>query len=150
MADLEKVIIGLEHCRGIGDGHCYEDDCPYYQSGCEPELKDEALELLKAHEPGWISVKDRLPAETHSLFWPWRDSAKWNNAMWKEQSDKVIVAILFKDGTRTVRTGETHDGKWHTDVSRTLEQVVTHWMPLPEPPKEGGGEDMKGVKTDEK
>ena len=85
---------------------------------------------------GWISVKDRLPVETHSLFWPWRDSAKWDKAMWKEQSDKVIVAILFKDGTRIVRTGETHDGKWNTDVSMTLEPVVTHWMPFPEPPKE--------------
>ena len=84
----------------------------------------------------WISVKDRLPAETHSLFWPWRDSAKWIKAMWEEQSDKVIVAILFKDGTRIVRTGETHDGKWHTDVSMTLEPVVTHWMPFPELPKE--------------
>ena len=87
--------------------------------------------------PGWISVKDRMPAETHSLFWPWRDSSRWSKAMWKEQSDKVIVSIQFKDGTRIVRTGATHDGKWRTDVSATLEPVVTHWMPLPEPPEEG-------------
>ena len=87
-------------------------------------------------EPEWISVESELPAETHSIFWPWKDTAKWNNAMWAEQSDKVIVAIRFKDGTRIVRTGETHDGKWHTDISKTLEPVVTHWMPFPELPKE--------------
>lgn len=87
-------------------------------------------------EPGWISVKDRLPAETHSIFWPLKDTVKWNKAMWKEQSDKVIVAIRFKDGTRVVRTGETHDGEWRTDLSKFLDPVVTHWMPMPEPPKE--------------
>ena len=81
----------------------------------------------------WIDVNDRMPAETHSLFWPWRDTAKWTKAMWREQSDKVLVTILFKDGSKIVRTGETHDGKWHTDISRALEPVVTHWMPLPEP-----------------
>lgn len=135
MADREKVIRGLEICAA-GVNSCekcpFRDDC----KGVSNAAMAAALELLKAQEPGWISVNDRLPVETHSLFWPWRDSAKWNNAMWKEQSDKVIVAILFKDGTRIVRTGETHDGKWNTDVSMTLEPVVTHWMPFPEPPKE--------------
>lgn len=88
--------------------------------------------------PGkWISVEDRMPVETHSIFFPWYGKPKWSNAMWREQSDKVLVAIAFKDGTRMVTTGETHDGIWHTTVSRTLDPVVTHWMPLPEPPKEG-------------
>lgn len=82
----------------------------------------------------WISVKDRLPAETHSIFFPWYGKQKWSSAMWKEQSDKVLVTVVFKDGTRYVTTGETHDGVWHTSISRTLEPEVTHWMPLPEAP----------------
>jgi len=85
---------------------------------------------------GWISVKDRMPAETHSIFFPWYGKQKWSSAMWKEQSDKVLVTVAFKDGTRFVTTGETHDGVWHTSISRTLEPEVTHWMPLPEPPEE--------------
>lgn len=85
---------------------------------------------------GWVSVKDRLPAETHSIFYPWFGKKQWNKAMWREQSDKVLVTVPFKDGTRIVTTGETHDGVWNTTISRTLEPVVTHWMPLPEPPKE--------------
>jgi len=52
-----------------------------------------------AMEPGWISVDSALPAETHSIFWRLKDTPKWSNAMWAEQSDKVIVAIRFKDGT---------------------------------------------------
>lgn len=85
---------------------------------------------------GWISVKDRLPAETHSIFYPWYGRKEWRNAMWREQSDKVLVTVTFKDGTRLVTTGETHDGEWYTSISKTLNPIVTHWMPLPEPPKE--------------
>ena len=91
---------------------------------------------------GWISVKDRLPAETHSIFWPWYGRKEWRNAMWREQSDKVLVAVTFEDGTRLVAMGETHDGEWYTSISKTLNPMVTHWMPLPEPPKadERGGD----------
>ena len=93
----------------------------------------------KAQEqtPGeWVSVKDRFPAETHSIFWPWYGRKEWSNAMWREQSDKVLVTVTFKDGTCLVTTGETHDGEWHTSISKTLNLIVTHWMQMPEPPKE--------------
>lgn len=85
---------------------------------------------------GWTSVKDGLPVETHSIFYPFYGTKKWSRSMWREQSHKVLVTVAFKDGSRTVTTGETHDGVWNTTISRTLEPVVTHWMPLPEPPKE--------------
>ena len=87
--------------------------------------------------PEWISVEERLPEETHSIFFPRYGTQKWSSAMWKEQSDNVIVTVAFKDGTRLATIGKTHDGVWHTSISRTLEPEVTHWMPLPEPPKEG-------------
>lgn len=90
--------------------------------------------------PQWISVKDRLPVETHSLFWSFYETKEWNKAMWREQSDKVIVAVVFRDGSRIVTTGETHDGDWYTSINRSLEPVVTHWMPLPEPPEEVTGD----------
>lgn len=84
----------------------------------------------------WIAVKDRLPVETHSIWYPFYGTKKWSNAMWREQSDKVLVTVAFKDGTKIVTTGETHDGVWNTTISRTLEPVVTHWQAMPEPPKE--------------
>ena len=64
MADREKVIKGLEHCDFGVSSTCYEKECPYYQShDCTDELKNDILALLKAQEPKWISVKDRLPEE---------------------------------------------------------------------------------------
>lgn len=84
----------------------------------------------------WISVKDRLPEQHKSIFAPWYGRKEWSKAMWLEESEKMIVAIRFPDGTCTVGTGRLHDGKWKTEVSQTLNPVVTHWMPLPEPPKQ--------------
>ena len=85
---------------------------------------------------GWVSVKDRLPEEHPSMFAPLYGSEKWNNAMWRNESDRVLVTILFPDGTRTVDKGKLQDGKWKTGVSPVLPQEVTHWAVWPEPPKE--------------
>lgn len=137
MTDREMVINGLDLCKQDGN-FCYDKQCPYEKNfpKCVQSLLSDALELLKAQEPGWISVEDRLPVETHSIFWPWYGKKEWSKAMWREQSDKVLVTVKFKDGSEFVTTGETHDGVWTTTISRTLEPVITHWMPLPEPPKE--------------
>lgn len=84
----------------------------------------------------WISVQDRLPAEKHSIFFRFYGTNNWSKSMWRENSDKVLVTVVFKDGSKKVTTGETHDGIWNTTISRTLDPVVTHWAELPEPPKE--------------
>jgi hypothetical protein len=116
MAELEKVIKGLELCLQ-GDSNFCELSCPYYhQCGAfyennEALLKD-ALSLLKAQEPGWVSVKDRLP----------------------EKSGRYLV--YAKEGEReTHRTIAPFHKAFHLS-GRMAYWKVTHWMPLPEPPKE--------------
>ena len=84
----------------------------------------------------WISVKDRMPTETHSMFYKLYGTPKWrNNAMWREESDHVLVAITFEDGSQFVTSGYTQDGKWSTGISKILQYTVTHWMALPKPPE---------------
>ena len=83
---------------------------------------------------GWISVKDRLPEEHPSVFANYYGTEKWNKAMWRKESDRVLVAIRFPDGTRTDK-GKLQDGVWKTGVSPVLPQEVTHWAMWPEPPK---------------
>lgn len=80
---------------------------------------------------GWISVKDRLP-----------DAAGY----------KCLVAAINKFGQKSVFTAFTGYGdfEWYTtDViymnkanRSTVSEgwTITHWMPLPEPPKEGDSE----------
>ena len=85
---------------------------------------------------GWISVKDSLPEEHESIFHKLLGTPKWSSAMWQQESDKVLVCVSFPDGTSVVTTGCLHNSDWVTTVSKALPQKVTHWMPLPEPPKE--------------
>lgn len=82
---------------------------------------------------GWISVKDDMPKEHNSIFANYTHLSKH---MWAKESDNVIVYVRFPDGTGRSTEGRLQDGKWWTRISPTLEPTVTHWMPMPEPPKE--------------
>lgn len=64
----------------------------------------------------WISVKDRLPEIGKSvlIYYP-----KWDG-------DEIQVAKLEDDGMMFDICGEFNIGTG----------AITHWMPLPEPPKE--------------
>lgn len=77
----------------------------------------------------WISVKERLPEivkTTHA----------WKNVY--RRSDRVLCACLQKDGKRMVKEGymeffnDYPEPSWR--IPGTI-HAVTHWMPLPEPPK---------------
>lgn len=81
----------------------------------------------------WTSVNDGLPNEHDSLF---AKNPHLSKQMWAKESDDVIVYVVFPDGTGRATEGCLHDGKWHTKISPMLDPVVTHWMPLPEPPEE--------------
>ena len=101
------------------------------------------LNRLQPQEPvaapivgDWISVKDDMPKEHDSIFARYYGTEKWNSAMWRNESDRVLVAIRFPDGTRTVDKGRLQDGVWKTGVSPVLPQEVTHWAMWPEPPEE--------------
>ena len=98
------------------------------------DMLDQLESENKAH--GWISVKDKLPEEHESIFHKLLGTPKWSNSMWQQESEKVLVYVYFPDGTGIVTTGCLHNSDWITTVSKALPQTVTHWMPLPEPPKE--------------
>ena len=82
----------------------------------------------------WVSVKDRLPDEHESLFARYKGTDKWRNAMFTTISDRVIVCAEYENGKRIVKTANTVDGVWKVkDILCPCK--VTHWMPIPEPPK---------------
>jgi hypothetical protein len=65
----------------------------------------------------WISVKDRLPNNVYDVLVIGKG---WDDMEWHR--------IYFLE-----------DGEWYTQdaelVSRMSQSKITHWMPLPEPPK---------------
>ena len=91
--------------------------------------------LDEAKRYDWISVEERLPVEHDSIFKKLIDDEKWRAGMFKTLSDDVIVAVKFADGTRKTGVTHTKDGIW-TGLPSIGCPIVTHWMPMPEPPEE--------------
>lgn len=124
MIDRENVI---EHLKEIAE---YFRECrsnASFASKAENhfwELQNaasEAAELLKAQEPGWISVKDRLPEEYGNYI----------AVVDGKATECTYSGPLIKGIITGWSTCESDGMKWLRD------EQVTHWMPLPEPPKEG-------------
>ena len=77
----------------------------------------DAIELLESQQ--WISVKDRLP----------------------DTSIEYIVCAIDEDGEQFVTSDHWLDTVRHWYLfDEHADSVVTHWMPLPEPPKEKNNE----------
>lgn len=123
----------IENLKYLISGECCDSHMDYIE---EIEMAITDMKICEANNAGWISVKDDMPKEHPSIFAPYYGTEKWNRAMWRKESDRVLVAIRFPDGTRTVDKGRLQDGVWKTGVSPVLPQEVTHWAMWPEPPKE--------------
>ncbi|MBR2563980.1 MAG: DUF551 domain-containing protein [Paenibacillus sp.] len=92
-------------------------------------ILEDALSLLKAQEPGWISVEDRLPdRQTPVLVYvpPYSD-----------ENEEYIGHVAMSYYTHSARGGywAGTDGSVYGAIG--IIHDPTHWMPLPEPPKEG-------------
>lgn len=78
------------------------------------ELRKKVAEQFSKMQNEWISVKDRLP-EKHGWYLVFKHRrfsiAEWTGDCWYNENDLPIDDI-----------------------------VITHWMPLPEPPKENNNE----------
>ena len=101
-----------------------EDGCPYeyknlvYRVECKADLMSDALELLREQEPsGWISVEDRLPVRPPDVCGlPVR--RQW-----------YLVAL--ESGAVLMLSYEFDEDRW-----QGVGTPVTHWMSLPQAPKE--------------
>ena len=119
-----------EKCDEVRDG-C-ETDCPYWGGEEDP---DRCARLLQAEfliEHGvtiqrWIPVEERLP-----------NANKWK---YEYESVGVIVRIdgqkttAYRIYERAVKRGKTVY-RWKYPWETISGEKITHWMPLPEPPKE--------------
>lgn len=90
--------------------------------------------LTRERNAQWISVKDRLPDEgTEALIYA---AAKANGCA---KGDRVTIAKWDRTYFMWNSFGEL---RWHVWQYFDYDYEVTHWMPLPEPPRaENGGND---------
>lgn len=69
MADLEKVLKGLERCR---KGFCFA--CPYNDGvddnvDCKQKWADDALALLKEQEPRVLTLEEVQALQNNDVVW---------------------------------------------------------------------------------
>ena len=87
----------------------------------EIKMLKKQLEEAKKATPEWISVKDRLPE-----LIPCTVGTAYSEAVLVWTSGKKAMAAVW-NGTDFLRA---------TSFWEAWGEEITHWMPLPEPPKE--------------
>lgn len=89
------------------------------------------------------SLVDLEKAMDESTLYDWyvtsvkqTDTPVWTGEHIEELlNDFYVIPKDEEDGTRKTTVAKTHDGIWKLDT-KILKMKVTHWMPLPELPKE--------------
>lgn len=119
----EEIKDGLDTC---GKRRICLSDCPYFgEDGCSSHLEADALDYiqqLEAQVPKWISMEERLP-EAKMAVLAYGQRVVFNG--------KKIETFPME---RVAYTRGEDEGWFSWDSGDLIE--VTHWMPLPEPPKE--------------
>jgi len=123
MRDYDELIERLRYCadRPI----CFSTQCDYRQTAhigaCFDSLKHDAadaIEELLAKVPKWISVEDALPSRYETV---------------------LLNIQTCKDSYVTIGDYEPNELRFRDFADRNNQvycgDIVTHWMPLPTPPK---------------
>lgn len=126
MKTPEEIKKALECCSKAEDYvDCMWLDCPYaikdgYNCVCQNKMGKDALEYIEVLEdyyreifermPKWVSVKERLPE---------------NGGGYLCCLNSEFRTICYFDG-----------GQWDDSENAYVTHLVTHWIPLPNLPKE--------------
>ena len=119
--DADELVDEIEEEIEVGNEEIYEED-KLINKGLKIALKDikkqPAVDAATIIQSGWISVKDKMPEDHVNVLLVW--------------SNGKVASIMFGCHITIKNLG----GDWHTACGVRPEEEITHWMPLPEPPKE--------------
>ena len=102
------------------------------------QIIEEAKRIIaEAHERGNNDpMVDLAITLSFSLGARWADShPRWISVHDKLPKDGQHAATINKVGVQDVR--HYSHGKWYSNFGNEYDDI-THWMPLPQPPKKGG------------
>lgn len=125
----EEIVKALRHCASAKDcRECVLASLKVSTGRCERILQNAAADMLEQGAPGWISVKDRLPElgeQVLLIAYGWSDTTIYLGRLEHMSSETSwLTGITSKESEWCIQG-------W----SYLKEPLVTHWMPLPEPPE---------------
>ena len=157
MRDYAELVKALRCCSKIDARNNGCDSCPYEYCGddCQnlcgrsadaiEELLAESADLvgqvkrsqeeirkldkLLSAVPHWISVEDEPPKENDRYLVRYKRVVNLGDEETVREDEIRIMRFFVGDGWRYPIICN--------DYVRLVNEEVTHWMPLPEPPKEG-------------
>ena len=115
----EELVEALRRCAN-GES----EECPFTERGVcgcpemsadQIERDQKEIEALREKLPKWISVKERLPID---------------------RLKKYLVAFRDVGGSIVDMARYCPSDGWTCDNWDVPQNLITHWMPLPEAPKE--------------
>ena len=127
MPDIKEKLMELlgsnAQCHSLGIDGC--DGCPYaFDENCHSKAVADHLIANGVTIQRWISVEERLPEKDGVyLVVACDEGCPYGEGIWY---DTVVVMAEYYD-----------DGRWvwcEGSDEYDLCDIVTHWMPLPEPP----------------
>ena len=107
---------------------CCKSDKPENCKDCDAMWCKAQLHAFRAHKAGyrkqseWISVEERLPRYNETVL------------VYRPTMGEKILADTYK-GYYNEDTGDWEEGWVKFGQNSIGMNVITHWMPLPEPPK---------------
>ena len=128
--EVREKLVELLKTSACPSTFICDPTCKYYGfEDCFPERFADYLIANGVTVQEWISVDDRLPEDSGCYLVVYRD--KYNGS----------ISIAF-DMYVKCNVGEWWESEFACDITkqflwatRLQEQEVTHWMPLPQPPK---------------
>lgn len=120
MIDADELIRNLEGI--ISD---YTSNGIYPEKFGIDDFIDVVKEIPTIPAPQWIRVEERLPERNGEYIVTACDEREpYDEIIW---NDTVVVCAEYYKGCWTWEENSTE---------YSLDGIVTHWMPLPEPPEE--------------
>ena len=103
------------------------DECEYYLA--DNEQSEDVTDINVGNKSEWISVDERMPEIMETVLIAYKEKWGWETE-WHFDVDAGSWDIV--------------EGRWNTyhDLDEGQELHITHWMPLPEPPKMKGGAEL--------
>lgn len=137
MTILEKIL------QEIDNAISENMECIYDEDGVRHFCLDSEFarfiigDIIKKHlsdNDGWIPVEEGLPDEHKSVFARYKNTFRWDNAMFETCSNNVNVTIEDTKGNKTTAQAYTADGEWRCNVPGYNKWYrIVAWKPLPEP-----------------